>query len=310
MKNFMVFDVGGSNVKYAVINENGEFMTKGNSPSSRHDFNKFQDDIISVTLNNKEKYNIDGIAFSCPGGVDSETGIIGGSSALPCIHGPNFKEIFREATGLPVEIENDANCAALGEVWKGAAKNNKNVLFTIIGTGIGGAIIKDRKIHKGSNLHGGEVGYMILKVENQNGELTSYTFSHLASTGALVKKVAKVKGIDPSELNGQKIFKSAEAGDQDCIDAIKDFYFYLAQGIFNIQYVYDPEKIIIGGAISSRNDLIEQIYKKLDYIMDSVNFAKVRPIIEICQFKNDANLLGALYHYLQRQNAKLANSIS
>src|SRR3954465_13456947 len=123
MRNYMVFDVGGTNVKYAVINEIGEFLTKGDFPSSPNDFDQFQYDIVSNTMINKEKYNVVGLAFSCPGGVDSETGIIGGASALPCIHGPNFKEVFREATGLPVEIENDANSAALGEVWKGAAKN-------------------------------------------------------------------------------------------------------------------------------------------------------------------------------------------
>jgi len=305
MKNFMVFDVGGTSVKYAVINEDGEFLTKGDFPSSQYDFEKFKQDILSITFENKEKYNVAGIAFSCPGGVDSETGFIGGASALPCIHGPNFKEIFGEATGLQVEVENDANCAALGEVWKGAAKNNQNVLFTIIGTGIGGAIIKDRKIHKGANLHGGEIGYMILNVRNVNGEHEFRTWSHLAATGALVKSVAEAKGVNQSELNGRKIFEAAEAGDEVCSEAIDNFYLYLAQGIFNIQYVFDPEKIIIGGGISSRDDLIDQINKKLDLIIGSLKIAKVRPVIESCQFKNDANLLGALFHYFQRQEAMI-----
>lgn len=297
----MVFDVGGSKVKYAVINENGEFLKKGDYPSSQYDFDQFQDDLISVTLENKEKYHVSGIALSCPGGVDSESGIIGGASALPCIHGPNFKEIFGKATGLPVEIENDANCAALGEVWKGAAKNNQNVLFTIIGSGIGGAVVKNRKIHKGANLHGGEIGYMVLNVVKDDGNVTFKTWSELAATGALVRHVANLKGIDAAELDGQKIFAAAEAGDEDCIKAIDDFYLSLAQGIFNIQYMYDPEKIILGGAISNREDLIEQINKKLDIILDSVKIAKVRPVIESCQYKNDANLLGALFHYFQRQ---------
>lgn len=305
MKNYMVFDVGGTTVKYAVINENGEFLTKGDFPSAQNDFDQFQNDIVAVTLENKAKYNVVGIAFSCPGGVDSETGIIGGASALPCIHGPNFKETFGKATGLPVEIENDANSAALGEVWKGAAKNNQNVMFTIIGSGIGGAVIKDRKIHKGANLHGGEIGYMVLNIENQNGRPAFRTWSHLAATGALVKEVARVKGVAASELNGKMIFDAAEAGDEDCINAIENFYLYLAQGIYNLQYVYDPEKVIIGGAISIRSDLIEKIYEKLDLILESIEIAMVRPVIELCHFKNDANLLGALFHFLQRQNERL-----
>ncbi|WP_026692346.1 ROK family protein [Peribacillus kribbensis] len=301
MSNYMVFDAGGSKVKYAVINHHGDFLTKGGLPSSPHDWEKFSSDIIAVTLENQEKYNVEGIAFSCPGGVDSDTGIIGGASALPCIHGPNFKEFFGLATGLQVELENDANCAALGEVWKGAAKDNQNVLFTIIGTGIGGAIIKDRKIHKGANLHGGEIGYMILQVIEEDGSLDFKTFSQLAATGALVRNVAKMKGDPVEEWNGQMIFEASEAGDEDCRRAIERFYLSLAHGIYNIQYVYDPEKIIIGGAISSREDLLDQINERLDQILGSIGNAKVRPVIEACHFKNDANLLGALYHFLQRQ---------
>ncbi|WP_042463442.1 ROK family protein [Neobacillus dielmonensis] len=304
MNNYMVFDVGGSKVKYAVITETGDFVSRGDFPSPLDDFEKFQSEIVAVTLENKQPFSIKGIAFSCPGGVDSETGIIGGASALPYIHGPNFKKIFSEATGLAVEIENDANCAALGEVWKGAAKDNQNVLFVVIGTGIGGAIVKNRTIHKGANLHGGEIGYMVMNVHEQDGRLTTKTWSEVGSTGALVRRVAALKGIHRSELDGQKIFALAEQGDPDCIKVIDEFYLYLAQGIYNSQYVYDPEKIILGGAISVREDLIEQIYKKLDRILAAVGLAKVRPVIEACQFRNDANLLGALFHFLQVRNLK------
>jgi len=301
MTNYMVFDVGGSMIKFAVMKDDGEFIEKGELPVSDSDFSLFQETIIETVLENKVKHHVAGIAFSCPGGVESDTGIIGGSSALPCIHGPNFKTIFSEATGLPVELENDANCAALGEVWKGAAKENENVLFTIIGTGIGGAIIKNRRIHKGANLHGGEIGYMVLQVVKEDGKTAFQTWSQLAATGALVKNVAKRKGMKPSELNGKVIFEKAAEGDEICLEEIDEFYLRLAQGIYNIQYVYDPEKIILGGAISNRDDLIEQIYKKIDLLLESVRAAKIRPIIESCQFKNDANLLGALYHYLQCQ---------
>lgn len=301
MRNYIGFDVGGTDVKYSVMDEKGVFLTKGSYPSSATDFEKFKEGIISVVLENKEKYHIEGIAFSLPGGVDSETGVIGGSSALPCIHGPNFKTVFGEATNLPVEMENDANCAALGEVWKGAAKDNQDVMFLVIGTGIGGAIVKDRKIHKGAHLHGGEIGYMVLGVEEKDGTLLTKPWSKVAAMRSLIRDVAKRKGITPDELNGKKIFEAAEAGDQDCIQAIDRFFIYIAQGIYNIQYVYDPEKIIIGGAISSREDLIDQIYKRLDIILKSVGFANVRPVLEICHYQNDANLLGALFHYLQRQ---------
>ncbi|MCY8054419.1 ROK family protein [Bacillus inaquosorum] len=299
MNNYMVFDIGGSAIKYAVINENGDFLTRGSFPSSPLDFEKFISELLQVTRKNQDKYQISGIALSSPGGVNSDTGIIGGTSALPCIHGPNIKEIIENKSGLPVEIENDANCAALCEVWKGTAVGNNDVLFVVIGSGIGGAVVIDRKIHKGANLHSGEFGNMIMDTVDDINNISFRTWSELAAIGALVRRVAEIKGIDVSNLDGKQVFAAAEAGDRECMNAIDDFYLSLAKGIFNLQYVYDPEKIIIGGAVSSNDNLIKQINKKIDIIMNSLQGAKVRPIIEACKFGNDANLLGALFHYFQ-----------
>lgn len=301
MKQYVVFDIGGTHVKYAVMDESGYFLARGKYPSEKNDFAKFKNDLLAVIERAKERHEIVGIAISCPGGVDSESGVIGGSSALPCIHGPNLKKVLGEETGLPVELENDANCAALGELWKGAAKHNQDVLFVIIGSGIGGAVVKGRKIHKGAHLHGGEFGYMIMDVYNENGNIVCKTWSEIGATVALVNRVAKEKGLSVRDLNGETIFAMAEQGDIQAQKAVDEFYVSLARGIFNLQYVYDPEKIILGGAISDRGDFIEQIEKKLSILLSCVHIAKVKPIIEKCHFKNDANLLGALYHYIQRR---------
>ncbi|MBA4496110.1 ROK family protein [Paenactinomyces guangxiensis] len=301
MNRYMVFDIGGSSVKHAVMDESGDFLEKGKFPSERNDFAKFKDDLLAVINRAKERYEIAGIAMSCPGGVDSESGVIGGSSALPCIHGPNFKKVFEGETGLPVELENDANCAALGELWKGAAKHSQNVLFVVVGSGIGGAVVKNRKIHKGAHLHGGEFGYMIMDIHSENGNVECKTWSKIGSIGALVRRVAKETGLSVHELSGEKILAMAEDGDVRAQKAVDQFYLTLAHGIFNLQYVYDPEKIILGGAISTRDDFIEQIERRLALLLSRVKFAKVRPVIEVCHFKNDANLLGALYHYMQQR---------
>ncbi|MCF0146867.1 MAG: ROK family protein [Clostridium sp.] len=302
MKSYIVFDIGGSSVKYAIMTEEGEFIKKGSYKSIRKDFDGFKSSMISEIEKAKEEYNIAGVAISAPGGVDSDTGLIGGASALPCIHGPNFKKLFGADLGLTLEIENDANCAALGEVWRGSAKDNNDVLFVVCGTGIGGAVIKDKKIHKGNNLHGGEFGYFILEAD-KNGEDSNFkTWSQVGATGALARNVANLKGISEDEIDGRKIFELAESGDADCIKAIDDFYFNNAMGIFNLQYTYDPEKIVIGGAISSREDFIDRINEKLDIIMNKISDAKIRPVIEKCKFENDANLMGALFHYLQRNS--------
>ena len=302
MKNYMVFDIGGSSVKHAIISENGEFLEKGSYKSEREDFNIFKENMIDIINAVKKKYNINGIAVSAPGSVNSDTGIIGGTSALPCIHGPNFKKIFGQDLGLNLEIENDANCAALGEVWKGAAKDNNDVLFVVCGTGIGGAIVKNKKIHKGNNLLGGEIGYMILGTKEENGEKKFKMWSEIGSTGGMVKNFADIKSLDEEDVNGKMIFELAQKGDEDAIKVIDEFYFNMALGIYNLQCVYDPEKILIGGAISNREDFLDKINEKIDEIVSNVMIPHSRPIIDRCKFKNDANLLGALFNYLQRNS--------
>lgn len=300
MKNYIVYDIGGSSIKYAVMNNEGNFIKKDSYRTSTKDFDIFIKDMLDVAKKIKEEFEIEGVAVSAPGAVDSENGIIGGSSALPCINGPNFKEILKKELDLTLEIENDANCAALGEVWLGAAKDNKDVAFVVCGTGIGGAIVKDRKIHKGENLHGGEFGYMILETIYLENRIDFKTWSELGATGALNRIVAKRKGLDYKDIDGKQIFEMAESGDEICIEEIENFYFNNAKGLYNLQYTYDPEKILIGGAISEREDFIDKINENINFILSKITHTTVKPIIERCKFGNDANLIGALFHYKQR----------
>lgn len=300
MDKYIVFDIGGSSVKHAIMTKNGEILSKGSYKADSKNFEVFIRDMLQVTKNAIEENNVVGVAVSAPGGVDSETGLIGGSSALPCIHGPNFKEIFKDKLNITLEIENDANCAGLGEVWLGAAKDNEDVAFIVCGTGVGGAIIKNKKIHKGNNLHGGEFGYMILDTIKTDEGYDFRTWSDLGATGGMQRIVTRRKGIEFNALDGKMIFDLAEQGDEICIEEINNFYFNNAKGIYNIQYTYDPEKILIGGAISGREDFIDKINEQLDYLFSKLTHSSVRPKIEKCMHGNDANLLGALFNYLQR----------
>lgn len=296
MKNYIAFDIGGSSVKFGVINEHGEILNKGSFETPKEEFDKLILKMSEVIDTYKKDMDLDGIALSCPGAVDNAKGVIGGASAVPYIHGPNFRNILKQATGLDVSMENDANCAALAEVWKGAAKDNNDVLFLVCGTGIGGAVVKDKKLHLGPNLHGGEFGYMIMESDMEKGTVRNY--SEVASTFSIVRRVSEYKNINTSEIDGKKIFDMAEQGDTDCIKAINEFYYKLALGIFNLQYVYDPEVVVIGGAISAREDLVECINEKLEIILKQAEIAKIMPTVKKCVYSNDANLIGAVYNFI------------
>ena len=238
--------------------------------------------------------DIEGVALSMPGAVDSEKGVIGGSSAIDYIHGPHIKEELQNRLHVRVEMENDANCAALAEVWKGAASDVDDCCFIVSGTGIGGAVVKNRRIHKGVHLHGGEFGYMIAEFNFETHEM--HTWSDVGSTVAMVRSVAKEKGVDVSTLDGKEIFDHYH-DDPVYAKYVDKYYYVLANGIYNLQYAYDPQKIVIGGGISAREDLLEELDKRLDVIFQTFTHAKVRPTVLTCQYQNDANLLGALYHF-------------
>ncbi|CQR48480.1 Beta-glucoside kinase [Paraliobacillus sp. PM-2] len=295
MMNVLAFDLGGTNIKYGVVSQDGNILTQGKvqTPNQLDDL-LF---IIKDQLRNYSLYNIEGIAISCPGSV-AESGFIYGSSAIPYIHGPNMKKLIEDSTGLAVSIENDANCAALAEVWKGSAVGKSDIAVVVIGTGVGGALIKNGSIHKGNNLHGGEFGYMILNANNLGNGMS--TFSDVASTSSIIRRVALQKKISQNLLTGEIIFSDAEKGDEICQEAIADFYYMLAIGLYNIQYVFDPELILIGGGISQRQDLVSEIQDRLMQITDKIDVATLSPTIDSCYFSADANIIGAVHNYMKK----------
>lgn len=291
MDKYLAFDIGGTFIKYGIVGESAEIFesSKVKSPKTLEEL------LMMIETVAGSHSDVKGVAISSPGAVSDE-GVIYGSSALPYLHGPNIKDLIKARTPLPVFMENDANCAGYAEVWNGSAKGKKDVIAMVIGTGIGGAVFKNGTLHKGAHLHGGEIGYMILNCDiHGNYEV----WSRLASTAALVKYAAKAKGIDCQSLSGEQVFQLAEAGDADCMAAVDRFYHFLAVGIYNLQYMYDPEVIVIGGGISARDDLIHHINQKLDLLFGAIKLAKVKPNIAACQFRQHANLLGAVYGFIQ-----------
>ena len=286
------FEVGGTSVKYAAVSETGHILVKGKFVTPQQDFTALSQAMQQVKDELAAKYSFSGVGISFPGAVDEVAGVIGGASSVPCIHAFDIKHSLQESLQLPIAMENDANCAALGELWLGAARGHKDVVFMVCGSGIGGAVIKNRQIHKGAHLHGGEFGYMV--VDDQGTIL-----SEAASPVAMARRVAMAKGVPVSEMDGEKAFQLMEHGDMDAAREIRYMYAQLARAIYNIQYIYDPELVVLGGAISGREDMLACLRNDIDAILKQVKIARVCPRICCCCFGNDANLLGAVYHFLQ-----------
>ena len=288
------FDIGGSSVKYAVIEKTGKILAKGKktTPQEKEEFFRL---IENVAASYRRAYTIEGAGFSFPGAVDDVSGVIGGSSALPYIHDFPIRQELERRLSLPAALENDANCAALGESWLGVGKEHEDLVFLVIGTGIGGAVVKGKRIHHGKHLHGGEFGYMVSDASHR-------ILSETGSTRVLAERVADAKGLPREEMDGRKAFALADAGDTDALQAVSAMYEALAMAIYNLQYAIDPEIFVLGGAVSERPGFAEEIGKRVDVILKDVGVARIRPAIRPAQFGNDANLLGAVRALLNKQD--------
>lgn len=289
-------DIGGSAVKTGIVSDDGQLIEKGNF-SVPNSFKGMIEAIVKEVEKLQLKYEIEGIAISAPGSVDTSSGIIYGSSAIPYIHGPNWIEAVHQATGYPCTIENDANCAALAEAYYGSGKDKNQLAFVVIGSGIGGALVYHKEILHGAHLHGGEIGYSIVGERNQK----LLSFSDAGSIGGLLRNCIS-RGLDVH--NGKEVFALAEEGNAIAIEEIDNFYHYLAIGIFNVQYTYDPEIILLAGAISARDGLVDRLEKEIDYIMSVHQAAKLRPKIALASFRNDSNLIGAYVNYRLKMNKR------
>lgn len=276
---YLVFDIGGSSNKYALI-ENDKIVEKFSLKQEKNmeDLLKFFEDKINFFA---KSHKIDGIGFSSPGTVDSSTGNIYGKSAVEFITEYNFALEIKNKFNLPVAIENDANCAALAEIFYG--KVGKNYLaFLIIGSGIGGSITKNGKIIKGNSLEAGEFGYMLLKNEDGNFD----NFSKLATLPNIRRKMIKKYGIDESTY---LIFDKYMQKKEPYFTEVDQMFTYLAMGIYNIFYTVNPEKIYLGGAISSDERFVREIKNKLNTgVFKSIDI-DISPV----SFFNDNNLYGA-----------------
>lgn len=287
MKNLAVIDIGGTSIKFGAW-VNNELITLGSEPTpdniaSFYKILKHRVDEIKATY-----ADISGVAISSPGAVNKEARQIDGASAIRYIHGFPIFERLETLFDLPVSIENDANCAALAEVANGAGKDNKNVLFLVLGTGIGGAIIIDGKIFHGSHLYGGEFGFMLVNDHE--------TLSEACSPVNLARKYNEITG---EGLTGKEVFDLADQGNQIAYELREKMLKSLAVSIYNLQYSYDPEKFILGGGVSNNPRLLPLLKKKIHEVVASVPIAEIEPEVELCQFKSNANLYGAVVDFLQ-----------
>ena len=277
-----VFDIGGTTVKHGIWEH--QQLSPVNAFPTPVTFDELLRNMAEIIRDAKRP--LTGIAISAPGAVDQEKRKILGISAVPYIHQRPIFDELEQHLGLPVTLENDANCAGIAEVELGVGREAQNIVFVVLGTGVGGALFVNRQLYKGSHLFGGEIG--LLKSQSQQ------IFSQ---TGTLVKVAQAYSEQVNRTVDGKMLYELSENGDTLAKSALDEMYQTIAKNLYNLQVLFDPEMIVLGGGISRRPTLAAELSGRLFEQLKKEGIEEIMPVVKCCHFHNDANLIGAAMNF-------------
>ncbi|WP_277284333.1 ROK family protein [Sneathia sanguinegens] len=269
--NILCFDIGGTSIKYTLF-------TQDNIDNLTILSEKTSSNILEQILNIIEKYpSISAVGISSAGVIDNKQGkVIYAGPTIPNYIGTELKKNVEAKFNVPCIVENDVNSAAYGEYVYN--KEKSPVFCLTVGTGVGGAIIINDKIYTGANFSACEIGYLPIQ--------SSY-FQDISSTKYLVDLVSKKLN---KKVDGLYIFEEAKKGSKLCQEAIEKMVDNLSYGIVNIIYMFNPNKIIIGGGITAQKEILEPLIRKK--VNEKLIDKKFITQINLAKLENKAGLYG------------------
>ncbi|NLB80948.1 MAG: ROK family glucokinase [Clostridiaceae bacterium] len=307
---YLGVDLGGTNIAVGLVDDNLNIIHKDSVATEAH---KQGEDIVGdisslcikvLSQTNTEVSSVKWIGIGLPGTPDVKEGKSIYANNLNLRNTP-IRTLIQQVLPLPVYIENDANCAALGEAYAGATKGVDNSIMITIGTGIGGGIIINKKIYSGFNYAGAELGHIVIVVDGvectcgRKGCWETY-----GSASALIKQtkvaIADNPGslleeiIDgkPENVNGKTAFDAMRAGCPIGTAVVENYIKYFAAGVVNVINIFQPEILVLGGGVSKEGDFLIAPLKRI--VENEVYSRDVEQIqIRIATLGNDAGIIGA-----------------
>lgn len=305
-------DLGGTGTKMAILNLEGEIVHKWDIPTDTSENGKNVVPNLAKSFHEKlEEWKLSkddflGVGMGAPGPV-VDGGIISRAVNVGWENYP-LKNELEEHLGFPAFIDNDANCAAQGEMWKGAGMGYHDLIFITLGTGVGGGIIANGNIVNGTNGAGGEIGHMTVQLDNgypcncgKQGCLESVA----SATGIVRLAMDHLKGNSPSErlkeiyekngsVTSKDVFDLAKEGDEGALAIAERMAFYLGYAIGAMSTALNPKAVILGGGVSKAGEtlvkLVDKYYRKFAFppAVDDTT-------ILLATLGNDAGVIGAGY---------------
>lgn len=317
MKHAIGIDLGGTNIKYIIIDNKGNEIDHFQNST---EVNKGSKNILHNILNgikhltHKHKnIKIEGIGIGSPGLINEKGTVIYGADNLPGWIGTDIKSYLSKQIKLPIFVDNDVTLVALGEAYFGAGKNEDTVLCLALGTGLGGGIVINKKIHRGKHGYAGEFGHLIVNPNGFNctcgkkGCLETYA-SAIGLKNLVKKHIAantKTKILEYvsqiEEINPIHIFKGYKENDNVAIKILDEMSYYLGMGISHLYHIFDPDIIILAGGISKEGETLVDLTKKhlkeflLSFYHDKLN-------IKPSKFQHKCGSIGAASLVFEEMN--------
>ncbi len=300
-------DIGGTTIKMSLFEMTGHMVDKWEIPTNTSDHgSSILDDVAAViegrlVSDGISKEDVEGIGIGVPGPVVED------SVVVCCVNlgwgRVDVAKELSEKTGLKVRVGNDANVAALGEMWQGGGKGYKNVIMITLGTGVGGGIIIDGKIINGSNGAGGEIGHVFVDEAEEEkcgcgkcGCLEQYA----SATGIvrLAKRALAADGRDSAlrsveNLSAKAVADAAKAGDALALEVLEKMGKSLGTALANAACIVDPEVFVIGGGVSKAGTIITEVIRK--YYIERAFQSCRNADFALAQLGNDAGVYGCVY---------------
>lgn len=310
-KKLIGVDLGGTTIKFAILTAEGEIQQKWSLRTNILDEGShIVPDIIESINHHIDLYKMSrdqfiGIGIGTPGTVDRDNGTVIGAYNLNWKTLQPVKEQIEAGTGLKFAIDNDANCAGLGERWKGAGNDGDDVAFITLGTGVGGGLIANRQLLHGIGGAAGEVGHIIVQPNGyqctcgNHGCLEQYASAtgvvHLAQDLAEeYEGTSRLKKMidDGDEITSKIVFDLAKERDYLANKVVDKVCYYLGLACANISNTLNPEFVVIGGGVSAAGDFL---LKRVQKNFNEFAFATVRTStqLKLAELGNDAGVIGA-----------------
>ena len=304
MKYCFGVDIGGTTVKLGLFTTEGEIVDKWEIKTRTENQGEAVLPDIAAALNEKleekqiPKDEVEGIGVGVPAPVDSE-GVVQNTANL----GWGYYDVNSEMdarSGMKGEIGNDANVAALGEMWLGAGKGRKNIIMVTLGTGVGGGIIIDGKPLVGAHGAGGEIGHLCVNYEETDhcgcgntGCLEQYASATGITRLANIRlaKDDKASVLRGQEVSAKTVFDAVKADDEVAKESAEEFGKYLGHAMANLAAVADPSAIVIGGGVSKAGEVLLQYVEK--NFKEKAFFANKDTEFVLATLGNDAGICGA-----------------